>query len=219
MAAILDFYQIYYDEAHLKEIFPFAIPYKNEGLTVFFENVPIKNLVLSSNSEKISVCSWKLRQKLKWYIGKPRELTLELLKSDYEVMSFTKNTRHHRMLAAADQWHPGFLKIFDKILSAIGVKRTLEVKIPIYQNHFSAQTRIYKDYVTRYLSPAMEVMTNEKEISELCFQDSKYSALSKAPTEHIHAQLGINYFPLHPFLLERLFSVYCQNEGINITHL
>lgn len=114
-----DFYQIYYNEIQKEKLYAFAIPYFNPTLTVYFENEPLKNLVLASKADKIAVCSWKLKDKLRWYIGRPRELTLELLETDFEVMSFTKNTKYHRMLAAADAWHPGFLKTFDKNLSSL----------------------------------------------------------------------------------------------------
>ena len=175
--------------------------------------------MLASRCEKIAVCSWKLRAKLRYYIGRPREITPELLESDYEVMSFTKNTKDHRMFQAAEAWHPGFMNTFDKILGAIGVKRPGEIKIPVYQNHFSCRTTIYKDYVSTYLVPAMEAITNEPEINELAMKDSKYSDLTNQKAENLKEKLGIGYYPMTPFLLERLFSVYCQNRGIKISHL
>lgn len=214
-----DFYQIYYDEKQFKEIFPFAIPYRTQGLTVFFESHWIKELVLSSKAEKIGVCSWKLRQKLRWYIGQRRELTKELLETDYEVMTFTRNTKYHQMLAAAAAWHPGFLTVFDKILSKIGVTRPKEVKIPIYQNHFCCRTDIYKDYVNNYLGPAMDCIQNDSEINVLAMQNSKYSDLTNQSAEHLQEKLGINYYPLTPFLLERLFSIYVHNKRIAVTYL
>lgn len=211
--------QIYYKDEHLKNIYPFAKACKNEGLTVFFENDVIARLVTETKADKIAVCSWKLKDKMRYYIGKPRQITQELLNSEYEVMSFTRNTENHKMLAAAAMWHPGFLTTFDKILDSIGVRRPGEVKIPIYQNHFSARRDIYQDYVKTYLIPAMEVITNDKEINALAMQDSKYSDLTHQSAEHLKEKLGISYYPLIPFLLERLFSIYVSNKRIRVTHL
>jgi len=211
--------QIYYEESQLSKLYPFAEPYYNDKLTIFFENDCIVKLVSETKADKIAVCSWKLREKFRWYIGRPRELTQELLESDYEVMSFTKNTKEHRMLSAAEQWHPGFLKTFDKILSAIGKTRPSEIKIPIYQNHFSAKREIYVQYVKNYLSPAMQSIMDDVEINNLAMQDSKYSDLTNQSAEHLQKKIGVNYYPLVPFLLERLFSVYVQNEGLKITHI
>ena len=211
--------QIYYDDIQKKELFPFATPYYSSGLTIFFENAIITELVLASTADKIGVASWKLKQKLRWYIGRPREITQELLESDYEVLSFTRNTKYHKMLGAAEAWHPGFLTVFDKILSKIGVVRPNDVKIPIYQNHFAAKREIYQDYVQNYLCPAMDCIQNDPEINAMAMRDSKYSDLTHQSAEHLKSKLGISYYPLVPFLLERLFSVYCDNKKINITHL
>jgi hypothetical protein len=211
--------QVIYDESQRSHCYPFADVYFNNTLTIFFENDLIVKIVTASTDDKIAVCSWKLKSKLRYYIGRPREITQELLESDYEVMSFTKNTERHRMFNAANLWHPGFLEIFDKIMAAIGVNRPGEVKIPIYQNHFSAKRDIYQDYVKSYLVPAMEVMKNDPEINTLVMKDSKYSDLSHQSGEMLKEKIGINYYPLAPFLLERLFSVYIHNKKIRVTHL
>jgi len=211
--------QIIYHENQRAHCYPFSRVYFNDGLTIFFENQVIKDVVLATTHDKIGVCSWKMKQKMKYYIGQPRPLTIEVLESDYEVMSFTRNTKTHQMLAAANQWHPGFLVIFDKILGAIGVSRPGEVKTPIYQNHFSAKTGIYRDYVTTYLIPAMDAITNDPEINKLAMADSKYSDLTHQSGEVLREKLGIGYYPLVPFLLERLFSIYVHNKKIRVTYL
>lgn len=211
--------QIYYVDSQKDKCYSFADLHFNASLTVFFENSVIQDVVMASQDEKISVCSWKLRSKMRYYIGQPRELTQSVLESDYDVLAFTRNTKNHRMLAAADAWHPGFLNCLDKILKKIGVPRPGEVKIPIYQNHFSARTDIYKDYVKTYLSPAMEVIKNDTEINELAMRDSKYSDLTHQTAEHLKERLGIAYYPLVPFILERLFSIYVQNKQIRVTPL
>jgi hypothetical protein len=210
--------QLYYQQDQKKELYPFAVPHFNTGLTIFFENYWIRELVPSTRAEKIAVCSWKLRDKMKHYVGRPRELTLEVLNSDYQVLTFTRNP-NHVMLRAAEHWHPGFLNVFDKILKAIGLKRPHEVRIPIYQNHFSATVSIYQDYVERYLSPAMDCITNDKEINALAMRDSKYGDLTHQSGEVLREKLGIGYWPMAPFLLERLFSVYVHNEKIDVTYL
>lgn len=217
MAAILT--QIYYHDDQKKHCYPFADLYFNEGLTIFFENQVIKDVVLATEADKIAVCSWKLKQKMKYYIGQPREITPELLESSYDVMSFTRNTKTHNMLAAANIWHKGFLTAFDKMLAAIGVTRPKEVKISIYQNHFSAKTDIYQDYVKTYLVPAMDAITNDAELNNLAMADSRYSDLTHQSGEVLREKLGIGYYPLAPFLLERLFSVYVHNKKLKVDWL
>lgn len=128
----------------------------------------------------------------------------------------------HRMFAFADASHKGFTVAFRKVVEGIGKKCPGEVKIPIYQNHFSAKRDIYHDYVKEYLNPAMEIMQNDPEINKLVMADSNYSTLTSKRPDHlkeIEQKLGINYYPLAPFLLERLFSVYVHNKKINVSWL
>jgi hypothetical protein len=219
---MIEFYQVVYDDSQRKECYPFAKIHFNKTLTPYFENSVISELVSATKADSIAVCSWKLKQKLRWYIGKPREITQELLESDYDVMSFTKNTKAHGMLAFANTSHNGFMVAFKKVVEGIGKKCPGEVKKPIYQNHFSAKREIYQVYVKEYLNPAMEIMKNDPEINKLVMTDSNYSTLTSKRPEHlkeIEQKLGMPFYPLAPFLLERLFSVYVQNEKINVSWL
>ncbi len=212
--------QIFYHEDHLKELYPFAIPYDNRGkLTVFFENDVIRKVVMETTADKIGVCSWKLKAKQRgFYIGRPKEITQEVIEGDYDILSFTKNTKYHTMLASATQSHKFFQPTFDKILAHIGKTRPGEVKNPIYQNHFVARTDIYQDYVKNWLQPAISAIEGVPEIRELAYQDSNYSELSGQSAAILKSQLGISYYPMVPFLLERLFSVYAQVMKIKVTY-
>lgn len=217
-----DFFQIYYREEQKDKIFPFATPYFNAELTPFFENVPISHLVKASEAGKVAVCSWKLKEKLKWYVGRPREITPELLDSDYDVLSFTRNTKEHKMMQLAEVWHKGFTAAMQKMVEGIGKKWCWEVKQPIYQNSFSAKREIYMDYVTEYLDPAMEFMKNDPEMYKIAMSDSKYSEINKqgcVTSQYLMEKINMSWYPLAPFLLERLFSVYCTNKNINVTWL
>lgn len=214
--------QIIYKDEQASSCFPFATLYFNNILTRYFENSVIKSIVNEATTDKISVCSWKLKEKLRWYIGNHRELTQEVLESDYDVLAFTKNTSHHQMLSSANVHHPGFREILKKISVLSGIKMPDEVRTPIYQNHFSAKTEIYQDYVRDYLEPVMFLMENEPEINEMVMRDSNYSALNKqdaAKSDWLMEKIGLPYYPLSPFILERLFSIFCHNHKIRITPL
>lgn len=222
MAGAVDFYQVIYRQEQQKDCYPFARVHFNNQLTHFFENSIIAKLVLESKADKISVCSWKLREKMRWNVCRPRPLTEEVLKLDYDVLSFTCNTKYHQMLAAADKWHAGFRALLAIILQTMGEAMPSEVKNPVYQNHFAAAADIYKEYVTTWLVPAMEIMDNHQEINQLCWADSGYSQLAKrdaATPEYLQQQIGVPYYPLFPFLLERLFSIFCHNKRIKVTYL
>lgn len=211
--------QIYYADGQRNKCFDFSEPYFNETLTIFFENSLISSMAPSIEARNVAVCSWKLREKLRWNVPGPtkaRELTQNVIDEDYEVLSFTRNSKYHRMFEAAEVWHPGFMKVFDQMMEKIGVRRPLEIKMPIYQNAFSARKDIYLKYIDTYLNPAMSALESMPEAKS----DSGYSKLIGQPaSDEMVKKIGLPFYPLAPFLLERLFSVFCQNEGIKISHL
>lgn len=213
--------QIIYKEEHRAECYPFANVYFNDKLTIFFENSVIIDVVGKSTADKIGVCSWKLRQKQRWNVPKSREITQELLESDYDVLSFTRNTHHHQMLYAAERYHPGFKALMRDLCESAGLEMPDEVNQPVYQNAFICRREIYMDYLTRYLVPIM-VSVGRVDLWPRCYADSGYSQLVKkdaiAP-EVLQASIGVPYYPMIPFLLERLFSIYCHNNKIKVSYI
>lgn len=228
MADKVDFFQIYYEdkfmtaEARRAEIFPFAKQYFNEWLDCFFENGIVAGLVTTSEADKIAVCSWALRQKMTMRIPPRGELTPEVLQTDFDVMSFSKNSADHDMLGALDVWHPGSSDILKMIFSELGIQMPKRPRFPIYQNAFCARSHIYKDYVKNFLIPAMEVMETVERIKVLCWRDCNYrrTTLNKPiDLERIKSFLGVDYYPFHPFLLERCFSLWIDDKNLNVVYL
>jgi hypothetical protein len=211
-----DLYQIYYKPEQKEKLYPFAIPYFNEPLTIFFENTPIRDIVSKYEGEKLAVCSWKLSKKVR--IIHP--VTEEALNRDYQVLSLTRNSQRHQMLAMANAWHPGFIKTIDLLWQKVGLKRPPEAKNPIYQNHFSARVEIYRDYVNNFLIPAMEVTETDEELNKLMTQPSGYARLSKtADAVSVKEKLGLSDYPLAPFILERSPSLFFQMRGYKISYI
>jgi hypothetical protein len=217
MAEVVKFYQIYFHEKHLTNLFRFATPYYNDTLTPFFENTVIKNLVLGSESDKIAITSHALRNKMRLNL---RPLTENVLYEDFDVLSLTRNSKFHKMLAAAEVWHPGFTDLLGRIMHKIGFGDPVNPKYPIYQNAFIARTNAYKRYVEEFLVPAMEVMENDTLIRKLCWQDSQYTKLKTEPlSDKAKKDLGVGYYPMHPFVCERFFSQWLDKQKLNVQYL
>lgn len=198
-------------------MFPFAKPFFNRELTPFFENSVIKTLVLGSSADKIGVCSWALKDKMRLAL---RPLTEEVLQEDFDVLSLSRNSKHHKMLLSAEAWHPGFVELLTKILHKIGFKTPVNPRYPIYQNAFIARTTHYKSYIHELLEPAMEVMRSDEEIRALCWQDSRYTKLKKEPLSgEAVKQLGVEYYPMHPFICERFFSQWLEYQNLKVVYL
>jgi hypothetical protein len=209
-------WQIYYREEHLKEVYSFAVPVYNPGLTIFFENDLLKKLVPTSETEYTSVASWKLAQKSR----RIHPITPEALDSDYEVLSFTRNGRDHKMIAMATNWHPEFLPAITLLWEKLGLKMPGEARNPIYQNHHSTKTSIYKRYVSEFLSPAIEIIETDEELHEKMVKPSNYGRLSRdADLKSVKAKLGLNDYPLAPFVLERCYSLWLQLNNIPVKYL
>lgn len=215
--------QIHWKDEQIEKLYPFAIPYKNLSLSPFFENSVIADLVpkIGVEIEKIAICSWNLANKMRTNYPPTRQLTEEILNSEYDVLSLTKNSPGFGMLYTSEMWHPGFLEILDSILAMIGIRRPNEVKYPIFQNAFCAKREIYQAYVKEMLIPAMEVMDNDQRIRSLCWRDSGYYKLRSVPefAERVKQFLGVNFCPMHTFLCERFFSIWIENKNLNIQYI
>lgn len=210
-------YQIYFKDEQLKNLFPFSIPYRNDTLTPYFENSVIRELVPVTESEKIGICSWALRHKMRLAL---RPLTFNVLREDYDVLSLSRNSKYHQMLKSAEAWHPGFVAILKLIMNKIGWGDPVNPKYPIYQNAFVAKTEIYQQYVNEFLIPAMEVMETNETVRDLCWQDSKYTKLKREPlSDQAKHSLGVEYYPMHPFICERFFSQWLERQNLNVKYL
>jgi hypothetical protein len=222
MVKEIDFYQIYFKDEQKPYMFDWATPYFNGNITPFFENSIISELVMKSDADRIAVCSWALRHKMRSRIPPRRELTEEVLQEDYDVMSFTKNSPSHDMLGALEGWHEGSNAILKLIFDRLSLKMPKKVTFPIYQNHFCASIDVYQEYVVKFLIPAMYLMEFDQEIRDLCYKDSGYRVtILGQPVDftNIKKYLGIDYYPMHPFILERCFSLWIEDKNLKVIYL
>jgi hypothetical protein len=223
---MIELYQIYYpdgitpEEKQKEAILPISIPYFNEHLTIFFESEPISKLVMATKAEKIAVCSYKLAEKMRKRVGLRQPLTVDALNSDYSILSFTRNSKNHSMLAMANTWHKDFVPTITLLWSKLGYKIPGEAKSPIYQNHYSARTEVYQDYVRNFLIPAMELTMNDEEMHSKMTQVTSYGRMSRdADLRRVKSELGLTDYPLSTFILERCPALYYQMKGVQISYL
>lgn len=224
MADTVSFNQILYKQDHAAELFPFGRAILNHKIDAFFENSIIARTVPWLFEDKIAVCSWALRRKMTTRIPPRRDLTEDVLQEDFDVMAFTKNSPGHDMIGALDYFHPGSVDVMRKIFAALGtgLQVPANVKNPIYQNAFCARRDVYHAYVRDFLQPAIEVMNNDEEIRKLLWVDSGYRVTTlNIPIDFnfIEQQLGVRFYPLHAFILERCFSCWINDKSLKIIHL
>lgn len=221
----LDFYQIIFDESQREKCYQFAKVYYNETLTDYFENSVIAHLVPDSQADLISVCSWRLAQKRGdcYRLGTDKSLTEEkILNADFDVAVLTPRSPQHKPLLMAAEWHgKAWVEAFaelKKFLKTIGISVPEELTKAIYENHFIARREIYQDYVRNYLIPTITDCVSVRD----CFKaDAGYLTKKRDPKEikAYQEKSGRQDWPLTPFILERLFSIYCEGKGFKIINL
>lgn len=230
----LDFFQIYYDEKQKDSLYDFATPYYNETLTDYFENDVIKNLVPNSQADLISVCSWRLKQKRGDLLRTRNEpLTKErILNADFDVAILTPRHPNHKPLLMASEWHRVFdsegriiatpwddaFNIFKQFLKHdIGINVPDELTYAIYENHFIARREIYQAYVRDCLKPSIQFID-----SKMVFKANAGYLTKKRNQEEVKAyqmKSGRTDWPIACFILERLFSIYCEGKGFKIVNI
>lgn len=213
----LKFYQIYYDDSQTTELYSFAHPYKNQTLTPFFENSVIVDLVPTLEADLISVCSWALRRKR----GdcpiqlQGRKLTKEkILQVDFDVAVLTPRSPRHKPMLMASHWHgTAWDNAIKKLREFMTVPK--ELNNTIYENHFITRGDLYKEYVDTCLSPVMDFMGRH----DVFFADSGYiHKIRRDPDKIARVQKALrrNDWPIAPFILERLFSIWIDDKDLKV---
>lgn len=227
----LKVHQIYFDPAQATLLEPEYIPYYNPDCTVYFENSVIETLINCGahvGCDYFGVVSYKLREKIGAVMKErwtniptianhslkeftPALFESELLSHRPDVMSFQRHMPHDP-ITFADRFHPNFSNYFQQIMNEIGFDwKPTHLKNVVYCNFFVAKSEIYKRYVSEMLIPAMNVMRK----MEWLYNNSHYP--NKMP-ENLAKQWGIDYYPYHPFMCERMFSWYMHVNNLNCKH-
>lgn len=195
-------YQIFYDDSQKEELFWDAIPFNNKNLGLYFENDVIRHLYQENKieGEHFGVLSWKLRRK-----NRIHALCLKsLIDGQSDIFTFTYEK--HDVVEYADQCHPGFQDIFFELLDYIGMSKDIHPAVGLYQNAIIAKPDVYNRYIENYLVPAIDFFERSSgSLRDLLFSDAGYKG---SPTYRNNNPLGMDHYPYHTFILERLWSVF-----------
>lgn len=226
----LSFIQIYFKVEQREHLYDFAIPYFNPVLNEFFENQIIADLVPKLDTDLISICSWRLRQKrgeaYTPQLVNFQELTKErILNSDFDVAVLTPRSPNSQPLQKAHNWHgSAWDNAYEEIkpfLSSIGVRLPgyeQDLEVSIYENHFIAKKSIYQDYVNNILKPCMDFCKDKP----VFYVDGNYQAKKRrnmAEVEEYRAKTGRNDWPIMPFILERIFSLWIADKNFKLLNV
>lgn len=155
----------------------------------------------------------------------PKAIVDALDSNEHDVYAFSGGLKIKNVIDTAENYHPGFRDCMEMIVKAIGLDVDLkeDTRMVCYQNAFIARGHIYQDYVDTVLAPAMKVMRDKsnKPLQHILWKDSNYHRKKEPEIRaRLIKYLGIDYYPYHPFICERLFSLYMQkNKHITFKHL
>ena len=212
-------YQIYYDQKSRDNCLSWATPIDNPHASVYLENDVIIDLVSKYEGNAIAVCSHKLLQKMP---NNPYTVSGELFTQEYidkqmgkyDILFLQRHPGSTHMLQSMENWHPGSKFMLQELFRGMGFDFNVDqqLKHVVYSNHVMARTDIYKEYVG-FLIHARNTMN---EMGELFFTDSGYTTLAGPLPDNLKDSWGIDFWPMHPFICERLWSIWLQDKNYKI---
>lgn len=227
-------FQIYYDESQKGSLMDGFIPYFNEKANVNLESGIICDLVNRgecSNCDWFGVFSWKHgTPKKKKIIGLNFKRLHECTTNGNGVDIIAPLPRNYRSRSIRRVHYPRrqmnwawegegekFWNAFDLLIKKLGISddKVLQGRAyGIYQNAFIARPQIYQDFVNSLLKPAIEKCHTDAQLSELVTSEFS-SGYAKPPQKFIN-DTGFEYYPMIPFILERLINVYIELNNTKV---
>jgi hypothetical protein len=223
----LEFWQIIYKEEQISYLYPFANVWFNNKLTPYFENSGIAELVPQCEADYIGICSWRLKEKRGFgstpmILNNDITLTREKICSrEFDVALLRPTNKTHAPFENARAWHfPVWEQVFPsfkKLLTDLGIKCPIELDRAIYENAFIARREIYQEYVEKCLKPVMAEM--DKDPIYMTPSTYKNKNRDQAYVKEVCDKLGMDDWPIAPFMLERLFSIWIHGRNLIVINL
>lgn len=223
---MLNIWQIYYSERTRKNCYSEYSLYDNtDKLTEHFENSVIVELIEKGEhlkGEYFGVFSHDIGSDIVFredgMAFNPHNLE-KVVKANTEVdvFSFQKRRNQKNIVFQAENYHKGFLEIMKNVLSETGFLSELPRRLDkiILFNYWVARSEVYASYVEELLAPAMKVL---EQIPE-AYQDAKYKTVEAETKERFRRAFGKPWYPYHPFILERLPSIFMQERDYSFKHI
>ena len=125
------------------------------------------------------------------------------------------------LYAHAERWHPGFMRIWERLLALLGYGdfRAFPIPTAFFCNYWIMN----KDKFFKYKAiaqKAMELIEADEQLRTWCDMDSSYQGTHmKLDTEKLMQIGGKPYYTFHPFVMERLICFVAQAEKWNVALL
>lgn len=176
-----------------------------------FEYNPIvkivnENLYNISDYNYVGIFSWKFANKT----GFSEKEIYYNIDGEHDVYTFLrplfKNGKEY--FDFSFNFHGEVLKeILQHICEDLNIEFTDSPEYAVFSNFYVSKYEVLKDYVNHYVIPIIELL--ETKYKESAWLNSKYMNLKP---DELFIRTGLTYYPLHSFILERMFSIYLHNN-------
>lgn len=212
--------QIYFEDSQKQFLDSGFIPLKNDVCGKYMENLVIKSLWELKDyehSDYYGVLSWRFQKKMD-LSSQDIEKHMQSDNFNSDVYNFHGEDRTKNIFLKDDAFHNGKLSVIANfVFEKQGYKDILSLKTPlIYCNYWIAKKEVFNKYVEDILIPAIDLMENDIQINKLANENSGYFEYldreeyrpENNRTEKARGIFGVPYYTFHPFICERLMSVF-----------
>lgn len=204
-------HQIYYSRLTQNKLIGGFVPHYNKHCSVFFEGDVIRNCIKEGNHKDTDYFgvvgpkfSSKVKPALRYYA-----YVIEFINKHKgaDLISLMTAPYHEDPLTYADREHPGFNDILYSALSEINFEfERKPVKYTPQCNFFVATPEFWDHYTSELMFPFMECIEkrDNSDLSGKVWGKCRYYTLP----QHLKKQWGFDHYTFHPFLVERLPSIF-----------
>ena len=176
-----------------------------------FEYNPIINIVNNNlfninDYDYLGIFSWKFPYKT----GFSEKEVYYNIDDDHDVYIFVRDIfkTGKEYFDFSFNFHGEVLKeVIQNICNDLNIEFTDNPEYVVFSNFYVARVDIIKDYVNKYVIPIIDLM--ETKYKNTAWLNSKYMSLK---VEELFKYTGLTYYPLHSFILERMFTIYLHNH-------
>jgi hypothetical protein len=219
-------FQIYYEDSQAENLLPGFIPYFNTHTNIFLESSVISRIEKENrhlNYNWLGVFSHKVKEKL---IHDPLYGDFSFKRIEY--MCDHRASRIYDILAPKLSRYPwvntrqrhnpreqhegdSLWRCLDLLLNKLKIPnlnngnyldRQLDI---IYTNSFMIRKQLMRDFIDSMLDPAIKLMETDEQLYELSRTKAQYTY---PVPQNFTKFTGMTYWPIAPFILERMINVY-----------
>lgn len=211
-------YNVIYDINQEKncEFIPLFNPVsKIEEKSYLFEWNPIISVMdKPKESEYIGIFSWKFGLKTGMFCKKINHL-IDTNKSA-EVYTFCRSLAHigNKYYDFSNKYHPGLLEVLRVLCKELQLPIN-EPKHIVYSNFVLVKWEIYKDFIETIIKPAIALLEDDYE--HLAWKNANYR--DGLQFEELKKYTELDFYPMHTFVLERLWSAYLEKNNYSVLNL